>query len=180
MRNGRGREQRTGTLLAAVRFLLPIPAWAGIIRPLMPKHWWSSRSVLVAQAVCLLALFAWSVHHVPAEPGKNSRAKTVPAAFESREEPVIDNSEDTASTDSVSGSDPRFVAPPTINFRTEHPPAGSLNLRPLDSSAPDRSTPWQPVHPQNPPQRLPSGPRSPFEVNGSGATVYNAPPPDAD
>ena len=66
-------------------------------------------------------------------------------------------------------------APPTIHFRTEHPPAGSLNLRPLDNGQP---APWQPVHPQNPPQRLPSGPRSPFEVSGSGATVYNAPPPD--
>ena len=145
----------------------------------MLKQWWSSRSLFIAQAVCLLALFAWSVHHAPAGTSKDSRV--VPAAFEPGQNAVIDNSEDTASTDRVNDSaDPRFAAPPTIHFRTEHPPAGSLNLRPLDSSAPDRSSPWQPVHPQNPPRRLPSGPRSPFEVNGSGATVYNAPPPDAD
>ncbi len=131
--------------------------------------------MFMAQAGCLLVLFAWSVHHAPGEAGKD-----VKAAPEPDRDAVIDNSEDTASTDSVSEADPRFVAPPTVRFRTEHPPAGSLNLRPLDLSAPDGTAPWQPVHPQNPPQRLPSGPRSPFEISGSGATVYNAPPPDAD
>ena len=140
--------------------------------------------MFLAQAGCLLVLFAWSVHHAPGEASKAAKAAnarlTTPAAPEQDRDAVIDNSEDTASADSVTASDPRFVAPPTVHFRTEHPPAGSLNLRPLDVSAPDGSAPWQPVHPQNPPQRLPSGPRSPFEINGSGATVYNAPPPDAD
>ena len=145
----------------------------------MPKQWWSSRAGFVAQAVCLLALFAWSVHHAPGVTSKATPARTAaPASSEEASgDTVIDNSEDTASTDSVSGPAPRFVAPPTVRFRTEHPPAGSLNLRPLELP---RSAPWQPVHPQNPPQRLPSGPRSPFEVNRSGATVYNPLPQDAD
>ena len=141
----------------------------------MPKQWWSSRSGFVAQGFCLLALFTWSVHHAPGEKGRAALPKTT--APEPASDVVIDNSEDTASTDSTSGSGARFVAPPPIRFRTEHPPAGSLNLRPLEHPL---SAPWQPVHPQNPPQRLPSGPRSPFEVNRSGATVYNAPPQDAE
>ena len=139
----------------------------------MSKQWWSSRAAFISQAGCLLALFAWSVHHAPREAAK--------AAPEPPRRAVIDNSEDTASADAVRDSAGRFVAPPTVRFRTENPPAGSLNLRPLDPSAPESAAPWQPVHPQNPPQRLPAGgPRSPFEVQGSGATVYNAPPLEAE
>ncbi len=147
----------------------------------MSKQWWSSRAGFAVQGGCLLALFAWSVHRAPSD--SRGKAKS-PAATEE----VIDNSEDnTVADNDTAGSsetDARFVAPPTVRFRTEHPPAGSLNLRPVDSAAPERPAPWQPVHPQNPPRRVPGGnsaPRSPFEVNGTGAaTVYNAPPPDAD
>ena len=133
--------------------------------------------MFVAQTVCLLALVAWSTHHSAGEAGRASRP--APAAGESVSDAVIDNSEDTVSDNTTGAVDARFVAPPTVRFRTENPPAGSLNLRPVETSSPQRSAPWQPVHPQNPPQRLPSGPRSPFEVSGNGATVYNAPPLDA-
>ncbi len=149
--------------------------------PPLPKQWWSSPAAFAAQASCLLALFAWSVRHAPGETAKAIETAPVrviaPTPPETTEDAVIDDREDTASTDSVSGADARFVAPPRVHFRTEHPPAGSLNLRPLEQEI---SAPWQPLHPRNPPQRLPSAPRLPFEVNGNGATVYNAPPPDAD
>lgn len=145
----------------------------------MSKQWWSSRAGFTVQGACLLALFAWSVaRHTPAGAG---RTPAEPAA-------VIDNSEDNAVADNTadgSEADARFVAPPTVRFRTEHPPAGSLNPRPVEVSEPEQPTaPWQPVHPENPPRRVPGGskdgPRSPFEVSGNGATVYNAPPPEAD
>ncbi len=149
--------------------------------PKLPKQWWSSPAGFAAQAGCLLALFAWSVHHAPGETAKAFETApvkvTAPASPETAGHAVTDNQEETASTDTVSGVGARFVAPPRVRFRTEHPPAGSLNLRPLEQEI---STPWQPLHPRNPPQRLPSGPRSPFEASGNGATVYNAPPPDAD
>ena len=140
--------------------------------PELPEQWWSSPPAFAAQAVCLLALFAWSVHHAPAE--TSPTAATAPATAGPA---ALNNRDDPASAGSVRKVDARFVAPPTVRFRTEHPPAGSLNLRPLEE---ETAAPWQPVHPRNPPQRLPGGPRSPFEVSGSGATVYNAPPPDAD
>ena len=88
-----------------------------------------------------------------------------PTAIAPAAEVVMDNSEDTAS------------APPAVHFRTENPPPGALNLRSLES---EPSAPRQLLRPQSPPPRLPSGPRSPFEVNGAGATVYNPPPADAD
>lgn len=143
----------------------------------MSKQWWSSRPVFIAQAGCLLVLFAWSVHRAP---GVAAVAAPAVQSAAPEREAVIDNSEDTASADTTGEVEGRFVAPPTIHFRTENPPAGSLNLRPLDVSIPENSAPWQPVHPQNPPRRLPGGTRSPFEVRGSGATVYNAPPLEAE
>ena len=135
--------------------------------------------MFVAQTLCLLALIAWSVHHTPGDTGGARKPATTDGSG-SATDAVIDNSEETADNDSAGSVDARFVAPPTVRFRTENPPAGSLNLRPVEGSSPQRSAPWQPVHPQNPPQRLPGGPRSPFEVSGNGATVYNAPPPDAE
>ena len=127
----------------------------------------------------MLALFAWSLLHRAPVPAAANR--TAPGEAEA----VIDNSEDTAIADNSTASttDARFVAPPPVRFRTDNPPAGSLNLRPVEVSSPEHTAPWQPVHPQNPPRRLPggpNGPRTPFEVSGNGATVYNAPPPDAE
>ena len=148
----------------------------------MSKQWWSSRTGFTVQGACLLVLFVWSVAH-RAPVGGAARTPAEPAA-------VIDNSEDNSVADNTadgSETDARFVAPPTVRFRTENPPAGSLNPRPVEVSEPEpeqHAAPWQPVHPQNPPRRVPGGgkdgTRSPFEVSGNGATVYNAPPPDAD
>ena len=137
---------------------------------MIPKQWWSVRSLFVAQAVCLLAVFAWSVHHSPAE-------ATAAAPVVHKE--VIDNS-DKESVDAeraVSETNARFIAPPTVPFRTEHPPGGGLRLRSLDletSNPEENSERWEPVQPQNPPRRpAVREPRSPFEPGG--ATVYYAP-----
>ena len=143
----------------------------------MSKQWWLSRAGFTTQGVCLLVLFVWSVaRHTPSDAARSPR----PA----EPEIVIDNSEDNAVADNTATSeaDARFVAPPTVRFRTDNPPAGSLNPRPVEVSSPEHSAPWQPLHPQNPPRRVPGGtaPRTPFEVSGNGATVYNAPPPEAD
>ena len=144
----------------------------------MSKQWWSSRAGFITQGVCLLVLFAWSVvHRAPTGPTPGPGTPT-------DAEVVIDNSEDNAVADNTTAgeTDARFVAPPTVRFRTDNPPAGSLNPRPVEVSSPERNAPWQPVHPQNPPRRLPAGtaPRTPFEVSSNGATVYNALPPDAE
>ncbi len=137
--------------------------------------------MFATQTACLLALIAWSVHHVPGDTGgAKPSAPAAAAGREGADDAVIDNSEDTAENTSAGTIDARYSVPPTVRFRTENPPAGSLNLRPVEGSSPRRADPWQPVHPQNPPQRLPGGTRSPFEVSGKGATVYNAPPPDAE
>ena len=113
--------------------------------------------LLVAEVCCLLVAAGWAVHRHASE--QTPAPRITPAEWPYRE------------TSSPAAT--RIVAPP-VPFRTDHPPEGTFNLRPIGpDDATDRSRGNLEVRsPRRPAPDLPPGTRS-FEFNG--ATVYYEP-----
>ena len=93
-----------------------------MIRRSMWKRWLPI--LLVAEVLCLVVAAGWAVHRHASEKAPASRV--TPAEWPYRE--------------AGSPASARIVAPP-VPFRTDHPPAGAFNLRPIgpnDFTAPSR------------------------------------------
>ena len=126
-----------------------------MIGPFMWKRWLPI--LLVAEVCCLIVAAGWAVHRHASEQAPAPRI--TPAEWPYRE----------ASSPAAT----RIVAPP-VPFRTDHPPAGAFNLRPIGpDDATDHSRGNLEVRtPRRPAQDLPPDTRL-FEPNG--ATVYYEP-----
>ena len=127
-----------------------------IRRFMMWKRWLPI--LLVAEVLCLVVVAGWAVHRHASEPAPAPRV--APAEWPYRE--------------AGSPAAARVVAPP-VPFRTDHPPAGAFNLRPIGpNDITDHSrrslevrTPREPAPEDLPPDAKTLSPRE--------ATVYYEP-----